>query len=81
MNGARISAILYRHDPAHTGCNVCEDMKDEYDRIAQAIAELPNQPPSFDAFRAVLAASFFEENLSEDAMRKSYLEIFELTGR
>jgi len=76
-----ISAILYKHDPAHTGCNVCEDMEDEYDRIAQAIADLPNQPPTFDAFRAVLAASFFEEGLSDEDLRKSYREIYELSGQ
>lgn len=71
-----ISKVLYRHDPAHTGCNVCEDMESEYDRIAQTIARLPDQPPPFAAFRAVLAASFFEEDLSDEAMRESYHEIY-----
>lgn len=81
MSPEIISKVLWRHDPASTGCNVCEDMEDEYDRIAQAIADLPNQPPTFDAFRAVLAVSFFEEDLSDDAMRKSYREIYELCGQ
>lgn len=76
-----ISKALYRHDPAKTGCNGCEDMEGEYHRVAGAIARLPDQPPSFDAFKAVLTATFFEEVLLEEAMRKSYREIFKVYGR
>lgn len=75
MNVELISEILYRHDPANTCCNVCEDMEDEYDRIAAEIARIPERPLSFEAFRAVLVDAFFEDALSEDALQKSYRDI------
>lgn len=75
MNAAVISDILYRYDPANTGCNVCEDMEDEYDRIAAAIARIPERPLSFNAFRTVLVDAFFEDALSEDALQHSFRDI------
>ncbi|AWI81774.1 hypothetical protein CEW87_21920 [Parazoarcus communis] len=75
MTADRISAILYRHDPANTGCSVCEDMEDEYDRIAGAIAEIPLEQLTFEAFRAVLVDAFFEDALSDEDLRKSHAEI------
>lgn len=79
MNADRISAILYRHDPANTGCNACEDMEDEYVRIALTIARIPEQPPSFKVFRDVLAGAFFEDVLSDPPLRRCYREILALT--
>lgn len=75
MDIERISAILYRHDPANTCCNVCEDMEDEYDRIAAEIARIPERPLSFEAFRDVLADAFFEDMLSEGALQQSFRDI------
>lgn len=81
MNAEIISKVLYRHDPARTCCNVCEDMDDEYDQIAAEIARLPDQPPSFAEFRSVLAASFLAEALSDEALRESYREIYDAAGQ
>ncbi|PLX67262.1 MAG: hypothetical protein C0607_22350 [Azoarcus sp.] len=75
MDAIVISEILYRHDPANTGCNVCEDMEDEYDRIAAEIARIPERPLTFDAFRAVVVDAFFEDALSQDALQQSFRDI------
>ena len=75
MTADRISEVLYRHDPANTGCNVCEGMEDEYDRIAGAIAEIPLAQLTFEAFRAVLVDAFFEDALSDRDLKTSYAEI------
>ncbi|AWI75100.1 hypothetical protein CEW83_07605 [Parazoarcus communis] len=75
MNARRISEILYRHDPAHTGCNACEDMEDEYDRISDAIADTPAASLSFEAFRAVMIDSFFDDAFADGDLERCNREI------
>lgn len=75
MNARPISEILYRHDPAHTGCNVCEDMEDEYDRIADAIADIPAASLSFEAFRAVMIDSFSDDAFADGDLERCNREI------
>lgn len=78
MSTHAISKILYRHDPGKTGCNVCEDMENEYDRLAAEIAAVPVMDLTAEAFRAILAESFFDDLLDNDAVSKSHQEILNL---
>lgn len=75
MRAQNISEILYRHDPGNTCCNVNEDMEDEYDGLAAAIASVPVSNLTPEMFRAILADSFDEDLLDNDAVTKSYAEI------
>lgn len=78
MSPEIISKVLWRHDPANTGCNVCEGMEDEYDRIAINLISHSKHLQSFENFRAVLVDAFFEEALSPDDLQRSYEEILSL---
>lgn len=75
MHQEFISRILYRHDPAHTGCNLCEGMEDEYDRVAGAIARIPSNELSLEVLREVLERSFFAGAIGEEDLMLCYLEI------
>lgn len=78
MRAQNISEILYRHDPGNTCCNVNEDMEDEYDGLAAAIASVPVPNFTLETFRAILADSFSDDLLDNDAVTKSYEEILNL---
>lgn len=75
MSPEIISKVLWRHDPANTGCSACEDMIDEYLRIAMKLASDSKHLQSFENFRAVLIDAFFEEAISPDDLQRSYAEI------
>ena len=78
MRAQNISEILYRHDPGNTCCNVNEDMEDEYDGLAAAIASIPVPSLTLETFRSILADSFDDDLLDDGAVTKSYAEILEL---
>ena len=78
MKAQNISEILYRHDPGNTCCNVNEDMEDEYDGLAAAIASIPVPGLTLETFRSILADSFDDDLLDDGAVTKSYAEILEL---
>lgn len=75
MRAQNISEILYRHDPGNTCCNVNEDMEDEYDGLAAAIASVPVSNLTAETFRSILADSFDDDLLDDRAVTKSYTEI------
>ena len=75
MRAQNISEILYRHDPGNTCCNVNEDMEDEYDGLAAAIASVPVPDLTLERFRSILAESFDDDLLDDRAVTKSYAEI------
>lgn len=75
MSPESISKVLWCHDPGNTCCNVNEDMEDEYDGLAAAIASVPVSNLTPETFRAILADSFDEDLLDNDAVTKSYAEI------
>lgn len=78
MSPESISKVLWRHDPANTCCNVNEDMEDEYDGLAAAIASVPVSDLTPETFRSILAESFDDDLLDDSAVTKSYAEILEL---
>lgn len=78
MSPEIISKVLWHHDPANTGCNVCEDMADEYFRIALKLSSDRTHLQTFENFRAVVVDAFFEEALSPDDLQKSYDEVLSL---
>ena len=78
MKAQNISEILYRHDPGNTCCNVNENMEDEYDGLAAAIASVPVPDLTPETFRSILADSFDDDLLDDGAVTKSYAEILEL---
>lgn len=74
MHQEFISRILYRHDPAHTGCNISEGMEDAYDRIAGTLARIPSNL-SLELLREVLEHSFFPGAVNEEALLRCFLEL------
>lgn len=78
MSPEIISKVLWHHDPANTGCNACDDMKDEYLRIAIKLTSESRHLQSFENFRSVLVDAFFEEALSPDDLQRSYAAILSL---
>ena len=78
MRTQNISEILYRHDPGNTCCNVNEDMEDEYDGLAAAVASVPVPNLTPETFRAILADSFSDFPAYSDGVPNSYEEILNL---
>lgn len=78
MSSKSISKVLWRHDSGNTCCNVNDDMEDEYDSLAAAIASVPMPDLTLETLRSILADSFGEDLLDDGAVTKSYAEILEL---
>lgn len=75
-----ISRILFRHDPANTSC-VENEATDEYDRVAESIAELINDELySADySVRVVLNESFGSlEDMNENMLHLTIGDIDDL---
>ncbi len=75
-----ISLILFRYDPANTCC-VENEARDEYDRVAESIAELINDELySADySVRVALSESFGSlEDMNEVMLNLSIVDIDEL---